>query len=167
MLAAASITYTISGTLGPVLAGSDPLGANGQSGVLTATASTTLTPTSRTRTSATYTLPAGAITVVISGTTYSTTGTSTLKFVHPATGPDTMVFSGTVSVSGITATVVGTASLANGSIPATVGRHPVKFSPSPQTLTAATSATGPGSKVKYGSGLLGTTVLGITGTASN
>ena len=67
-LMAANITYTISGTLGPVLSGSDPLGANGESGILTATASTTATPTSKTKTSATYTLPQGSVTVNVGGT---------------------------------------------------------------------------------------------------
>lgn len=163
-LMAATITYTLSGTLGPVLSGSDYLGANGQSGVLTAKASTTLVPTSHTATSATYKLPAGAITVVIGGTTYATTGTSTLKYTFPAAGPDTMVITTAISVGGLSGTVVGTASLAKGSF--TVTRHPQRFKPSPQTLTAATKAGGPGSQVKYSS-ILGTAVLGLSGTASN
>src|ERR1035438_1293407 len=50
-LMAATITYTISGTCGPVLSGSDPLGANGESGVVTAVVGTTLAPTTKTKTS--------------------------------------------------------------------------------------------------------------------
>jgi|HubBroStandDraft_1064217.scaffolds.fasta_scaffold02218_8 hypothetical protein len=165
-LMAASITYTISGTLGPVLSGSDPLGANGESGVLTAVASTTLPPTSKTKTSATYTLPVGAITVNIGGTNYETTGTSTLKISFPAAGPDTMVFTATVSVDGFTGTVVGTASLAKDSFTKAVLKHPQAFTPSPQTLTAAKKAGGPGSQVKY-TVLGSSTVLGLSGTASD
>jgi len=165
-LMAAHITYTINGTLGPVLSGSDYLGANGESGTLTVIANTTLVPTSTTSTSATYTLPAGAITVVIGGTTYATTGHATLKYNFPATGPDTMVVTTTISVSGLTGTVVGTASLANHSFNSGVTTHPQKFKPSPQTLTAATRAGGAGSQVKYSS-ILGATVLGLSGTASN
>lgn len=167
LLAATNITYTITGTLGPKLAGSDPLGANGETGTLTATASTTLTPTSKTKTSATYTLPAGAITVVIGGTTYTTTGTSTLKYTFPASGADTMTFTTTVTVDGIDATIVGTASLANASFPKAILKHPAKFVPTPQSLTPATSASGAGSKVSYSAALIGKTVLGITGTASS
>ena len=166
-LMAANITYTISGTLGPILSGSDPLGANGESGVLTATASSTLTPTSKTATSATYTLPVGAITVNIGGTVYGTTGTSTLKYTFPAAGPDTMVFTATVSVDGFKGTVVGTASLAKGSFTTAVTKHPQKFKPTPQTLAPAKKATGPGSKVEYTVAILGSSTLGITGTASN
>lgn len=166
-LMAASITYTISGTLGPVLAGSDPLGANGESGVLTATAGTKLTPTSTTKTTATYTLPQGAVTVDVGGTTYSTTGPATLKFSFPAAGPDTMVFTATISVDGFTGTVVGTASLAKGSFTSSILKHPQQFSPSPQTLTPAKKASGPGSKVEYTVEILGSTTLGVSGTASN
>jgi hypothetical protein len=165
-LMAAHITYTINGTLGPVLSGSDPLGSNGKSGVLTATANTTLVPTSTTATSATYTLPAGAVTVVIGGTSYPTSGTSTLKYAFPAAGPDTLVMTAKISVSGLKGTVVGTASLAKGSFTSAVTTHPNKFKPSPQTLKAATTAGGHGSQIKYSS-VLGTTVLGLSGTASN
>lgn len=166
-LLAASITYTINGTLGPVLSGRDPLGANGESGVLTAVANTTLVPTSHTATSATYTLPAGAITVTIGSTTYATTGTSTMKYTFPAAGPDNMIFTTTVSINGINGTVVGTAALAKGSITRAVLKHPTRFKPFPQTLTPATKAGGTGSQVKYTVPLFGSTYLGLSGTASN
>ena len=164
---AANITYTINGTLGPILSGKDPLGGDGGNGTLAAVVSSTLVPTSKTKTSATYTLPAGAITVVIGGTPYATTGTSTLQYSFPAAGPDTMVFTSTVSVSGIDGTVVGTASLAKASFTTAVLKHPQRFKPSPQNLTSATTASGPGSKIKYTVPLLGSTVLGLTGKASN
>ncbi len=167
LLAAAGITYTISGTLGPVLSGSDPLGANGETGVLTIVVNQALTPTSTTATSATYTLPAGSITVVIGGTTYGTTGNPTIKYNVPASGPDSIVVNATVNVSGIPGTVVGTAYLAHGSFSKAVFKHPIKFTPTPQTLKPAATAGGPGSQVKYTVPLLGTTVLGLSGTASN
>jgi hypothetical protein len=164
-LMAATITYTISGTCGPVLSGSDPLGANGQSGIVTAVVSTTLVPTTKTKTSATYTLPTGAITVLLGGTSYPAT-TSSVKYNFPAAGPDTMVFTATISVDHIKGTVVGTASLAKGSFKTAVTKHPTKFTPSPQTLTAATTASGPGTQIKY-TALGSSTVLGLSGTASN
>ncbi len=166
-LMAQTITYTYSGTLGPVLSGSDPLGANGQSGVLTATIATSAVPTSTTSSSATYTLPPGAITVVIGGTTYGTTGTSTLKYIFSAKNPCKMIFTATVSVSGLNGTVVGTAQLAKRSFTSAVKTHPTKFAPTPQTLTAATVANGPGSQVKYSVPLFGSTILGLSGSATN
>jgi hypothetical protein len=78
-----------------------------------------------------------------------------------------MVFTAKMSVDHIKATIVGTASLAKGSFTSTVTKHPHKFTPSPQTLTAASTAGGPGSQVKYTSVVGGTTVLGLSGTASN
>ena len=166
-LMAASITYTISGTLGPILAGSDPLGANGESGVLTIVTGAGLTPTSTTSTSATYTLPKNAITVNIGGTIYGTIGTSTLVYNFPASARDTIVVTTNVSVSGINGKVVGTASLAHGSFNAKVKNHPQKFTPTPQTLTAAKKAGGAGSQIKYTVPFLGSTVVGLNGTASN
>jgi len=167
LLGAANITYTITGTLGPILSGSDPLGANGETGTVTAVVSQSLHPTSTTATSATYTLPQGAISVIIGGTTYGTQGPATLIYNFPASGPATLVCSAKVSVDGLTGTVTLTASLAHGSIPSSVTSHPAKFKPSPQTLKAATKAGGAGSQVKYSVPLLGTTVLGLAGTASN
>ena len=167
VLGAQNISYTIKGTLGPVLSGSDPLGANGKGGELVATISTTAAPTSTTTTSATYTLPVGAIVVYINGTKYTTDKKSTLKFNFPATGRDTIVLTTDVTADGLSATIVGIASLAHGSIPSSVSTHPAKFSPSPQKLTAATTAGGVGSQVSYNVELFGKTVLGLTGSASN
>lgn len=167
LLAAATITYTIQGTLGPVLSGTDPLKANGKSGKVTAVIGTLATPISRTSTSATYALATGAVTVVIGGSTYKNQAGSTLKYTFPATGPDTMVFTATIKVNTFPATVKGTVYLAPKSFPSTVATHPAKFTPSPQKLTAAKVAGGVGSQVKYSSSLIGTTVLGLTGTASN
>jgi hypothetical protein len=161
-----TVNMTFSGTLGPILSGSDPLGGNGQIGSIMVAASESLKPTKKTTTSATYTLPVGAITVVIGGTTYGSPKTSTMKISIPASGPDTIVITTSVTEFGISGTVVGTASLAKGSFSKTVLSHPTTFKPSPQTLTSATTAGGPGSQVKY-TVFGGTTVLGFAGTASN
>lgn len=167
LLAAQSITYTFKGKVGPILSGTDPLGANGQGGELTAVVSTSLTPTSTTTTSATYTLPAGAITVYLGGKKYTTDSKSSLKYNFPATGREGMIFVATISVSGLTATVVGSVSLDRGSFPASITEHPAAFTPTPQKLTAATTAGGPGSQVSYSAALIGKTVLGLSGSASN
>jgi carbon monoxide dehydrogenase subunit G len=161
-----TLSISIVGTVGPVLSGSDPLGANGGSGSLLVVASESLSPTSTTTDSATYTLPPGAITVSFSGTTLTTTSSSKMKITLPAKGKDTIVLTATVKESGVPVTVVGTAALQHGSFPSSVLTHPAPFSPSPQTLTAATSATGPGSKIKY-TFLGSTTVLGFSGSASD
>lgn len=165
-LVAASITYTISGAVGPVLSGGDPLGAAGKAGSVTAVVGSTLKPMSHTKTSATYKLPAGAVTVHLGGQNISAK-TSTVKYTFPPAGPDTMVITATGTVEGISGTVVGTVSLAKGSFTHLVTKHPQKFTPSPQNLTAATSAGGPGSQIKYSAAIVGTTVLGLSGTASN
>jgi hypothetical protein len=161
-----TLTINITGTVGPILSGSDPLGANGGSGALTVVASESLSPTSTTANSATYTLPPGAITGTVGGTTFTTTTASKMRVVLPSQGPDTVILMASVKEFGVTVTVIGTVALRHGSFPSSVLVHPTTFSPSPQTLTAATSATGPGSKIKYT--LLGnSTVLGFSGTASD
>jgi hypothetical protein len=63
------------------------------------------------------------------------------------------------------APIKGTIYLKPGSWHKTVLEHMRAFSPSPQDLTAATSRTGPGSKLSYS--YEGTTTLGLSGTASS
>ena len=165
-LMAARITYTISGGLGPVLSGSDPAGANGQSAVLTAAVNAALRPESHTAATATYTLPAGALKLKCFGGSFVTTRTSTLKYTFPAAGLDQMVLTATFLLADTTFPVVLAASLANGSFTTAVKTHPQKFTPTPQTLAPAKSASGAGSEFKYtlfGNG----TTLGVGGTASN
>ena len=163
---ATTVTMTFSGTLGPVLSGSDPLGANGQMGTITAQVNESLNPTSKTSTSVTYTLPKGALSIIISGTTYSTPSTTAMKINVPAKGPVVVSFTTTVTYHGLKGTAVGTASLAHGSFPSSIFTHPAPFTPTTQNLTAATSAKGAGSKVSY-TVFGGTTVLGLTGTATD
>jgi hypothetical protein len=160
-----TLTITINGTLGPILAGTDPIGADGQSGTVTIMASESLSPTKHTETSATYTLPAGAITAIVGGTTFTSTSPAkmTIKLAKKA---DTLTLIFASSIDGFKFTITDTTALAPGSWTTAVLENPGVFTPSPQNLTAAKSATGPGSKFKYtfeGSA----TVLGVDGTAAS
>jgi hypothetical protein len=157
-----TLTITIKGTVEPILSGSDPLGLDGKSGVVTVMASESLSPTTHTATSATYTLPAGAITVTAGGQKFTTKSTSKMIVRLMSTADTlTLILTGPQSVM-----VTDTTFLKTGSWTTAVLKHPGVFSPSPQTLKSATTAGGPGCKVKYtifGS----TTVLGFHGTGSS
>jgi hypothetical protein len=157
-----TLTITLKGTLGPILSGSDPLALNGQSGTVTVMASESLKPTKHTSNSATYTLPAGAITVMAGNNHFTTTSPSKM-IVSLLSTADTL----TLIVAGPKGLMVtDTTFLKAGSWTKAVLKHPTVFKPSPQKLTSAKSAGGPGCKVKYtifGS----TTVLGFHGTGSN
>jgi hypothetical protein len=157
----ASFTISVNGSLGKVLAGSDPVGGSGKSGVIDVKVSETLSPVAHTATSATYRLPVGSVT--IGGK--SAGGTPTMmKISTPAKGPVTIFCSGNVNVSGFTTHVTATVVLAHGSFPASVLKHPAPFK-SPQTLTPATRAGAVGNKVSYTAG--GTTVIALSGTISD
>jgi hypothetical protein len=155
----ATLTVVIDATAGPVLQGSDPLGLNGQSASLTLLASESLKPKKHTKTSATYKIPAGAVTVTFNGNSYQTTAPSKLT-VKLGKSADTMTLVSVVTQEGITVTITDTTSLAPGSWTNAVLKSLSPFTPSPQTLTE------PSSKLKYSVGVFGTTVVGITGTAS-
>ena len=161
-----TLTVTATGTIGAVLSGSDPLGASGESGMVTVMVGESLSPTKTTATSAMYTLPPGAITVMVGTVAYTTKTASSMKITLPAKGPDVVVLSANGTVLGIPVSVVVTIDLKRGSFPAPVLMHPALFRPSPQTLTAATSTTGTGSKIQYTS-LGSTTVLGFSGMVSD
>src|SRR5579864_4955414 len=90
-----TLTITIKGTIGPILSGSDPLGFDGQSGTVTVLASESLSPTSHTTTSATYTLPAGAI-KVSEGTNKFTTKSPSKMIINLTSTADilTLIASG-------------------------------------------------------------------------
>ena len=157
-----TLTITIKGTIEPILSGSDPLGLDGKSGIVTVLASESLSPTSHTSTSATYKLPAGAITVTAGGKKFTTKSPSNMIIKLMSTADTlTLILKGPES-----AVVTDTTYLKTGSWTTAVLKHPGVFSPSPQKLTSATTASGPGCKVKYtifGS----TTVLGFHGTGSS
>jgi hypothetical protein len=69
-------------------------------------------------------------------------------------------------VNGVSLMVTDTNFLKAGSWTTAVLKHPGVFSPSPQKLTAAKTAGGPGCKVKY-TVFGNTSVLGFSGTALN
>ncbi len=157
-----TLTIKIKGTLGPILSGSDPLGLDGKSGTVTVMASESLSPTKHTATSATYTLPAGAITLK-AGSDKFTTKSPSKMIINLLSTADTLTLV-VAGPDGLMAT--DTTYLKAGSWTTAVLKHPTVFAPSPQKLTSAKTADGPGCKFKYtieGS----TTVLGFHGTGSN
>jgi len=157
-----TLTITLNGTLGPILSGPDPLGLNGKSGKITVMASESLSPTKHTATSATYTLPAGAITVT-AGSNHFTTTTPSKMTMNLLSTADTLTLV-VAGPEGLMAT--DTTYLKAGSWTTAVLKHPTTFKPTPQKVKSATTASGPGCKVKYT--ILGsTTVLGFHGTAAN
>jgi hypothetical protein len=157
-----TLTISIKGTLGPILSGSDPLGLDGKSGTITVLASESLSPTKHTATSATYTLPPGAIKVT-AGSNKFTTKSPSKMIINLTSTADIL----TLMVSGKNGLMVtDTTFLKAGSWTNAVLKHPGVFKPSPQKLTSATTASGPGCKVKYtvfGS----TSILGFHGTGSS
>jgi hypothetical protein len=160
-----TLTVTVKGTIAPLLSGSDPLGLDGQKGIVKILASESLKPTKHTATSATYTLPAGAVTVT-AGTNKFSTNSPSKMIVNLTSTADTLTLIVAGKVQGISLTATETTYLNAGSWTTAVLKHPTTFKPSPQKLTAAKTATGPGCKIKYT--VFGdTSVLGFSGTASN
>jgi hypothetical protein len=160
-----TLTITVKGMIGPILSGSDPLTLDGKSGTVKILASESLTPTKRTATSATYTLPAGAITVT-AGTNKFTTKSPSKMVINLTSTADTLTLIIAGQVNGVSVMVTDTTFLKAGSWTTAVLKHPGVFAPSPQKLTAAKTAGGPGCKIKYT--VFGiTSVLGFKGTASN
>jgi hypothetical protein len=155
-----TLSIVIDGTAGPILQGSDPLGLNGQSATLTVLACESLKPTKHTNTSATYKIPAGAITVTFDGNTYQTTSPSKMT-VKLGAKADTLTLVSAVTQDGVTVMITDTTSLAAGSWTNAVLQHPLPFAPTPQTIAS------PASKLKYSALPLGTTVVGISGTAAD
>ncbi|HEY5048221.1 MAG TPA: hypothetical protein VII49_09395 [Rhizomicrobium sp.] len=156
----ATLTIVVDGTAGPILKGNDPLGLNGQSATITLLASESLKPVKHTKTSASYKIPAGAITLVFNGNSYQSSAPSKMT-VKLGSKADTLTLVSAVTKDGVTVMFTDTTSLAAGSWANAVLQNPVPFEPSPQTLAS------PASRVKYAGSFTGTTVLGISGTASN
>jgi hypothetical protein len=158
-----TLTISIKGTIGPILSGSDPLGFDGKSGTVTVLASESLSPTKHTPTSATYTLPPGAIKVTAGSNKFTTKSPSKMIIKLTSTA-DILTLIVSDTKNGLL--VTDTTFLKAGSWTNGVLKHPGVFKPSPQKLTSATTAGGPGCQVKYtifGS----TTVLGFKGTGSS
>ena len=112
--------------------------------------------------SATYLVPAGAITVSLGSTPFVTTAPGKMKIT--LTGSADILTVAFYSQQNTATTFK--AFLNPGSWDSSVLIQPLPFHPSPQSLTSATVAGGAGSQVVYRFGGT-TTVLGLTGTASN
>ena len=159
---AAIINVTVLGNLGPVLEGSDPLGASGHNGILSLQISESETPETVSGSSVVYSVPAGSVTTLIGSTRFTTITPSRLTItLGPAADTLSVLYSGQNGTQ-----TRFEATLAPGSFSTAVLTHPEPFSPTPQNLTAAMGAAGPGSKLSYAySGTL--TVLGLDGSISN
>jgi hypothetical protein len=157
-----TLTIAVTGTLGPVLEGSDPLHASGHTGSLTLIISDSATPAKVATNSVEYTVPAGAITDVIGVSSYTTTTPGKMAVtLTPAADVLTVIYN---SRDNTVTTLI--AYLAPGSWSTSVFINPQPFSPSPQDLTAATVAGGRGTQLQYTlNGAL--TVLGMQGTISS
>jgi len=154
-----TLTITLDGTLGPIISGDDPADLDGDSATVTIAASESLKPYKTTAKSASYHIPAGDITVDVDGTDYTSTSTSTM-IIKLGKKADTLTVSAALSIEGVKVQVSDVTTLAGGSWTKSVLRHPALFSPSPQNLTE------PSSNFTYT--VFGeTTVLGVTGTASD
>jgi len=162
-----TLTITLSGTAGPVLSGSDLGHVNGDSATVSILVSEKASPIAHTTNSATYKIPAGAITVTFNGANHQSTAPGRMKISLTKKG-DILTVTGAFSLNGFPITVVDTSRLAKNSWTTAVLTHPGPFTPSPQNLKPATTASGPGSKIKYTiTSFNQTTVLGITGTATS
>jgi hypothetical protein len=162
--AATTVTYSLNGTMGPILAGTDPLGLNGQSASVTVKANAALKPVKHTATSATYKLPKGAISGQAGSDKFTTTTPSQMVIVAGKRSSLTLAF--TVSSSGQKIVVKDVTDLAANSFTRAALKHPTAFSPSPQNVTAAQKKGGPGCQFYY---LVegNRTDLGFGGTASS
>jgi hypothetical protein len=158
-----TLTMSISGNLGKILAGKDPIGGTGKSGVVQVAINESLSPVSHTATSVTYKLPPGSVS---SGGSTAKGGPTTMKISMPASGPVTINFSGSVTIDSITSHVTATVVLEHGSFPSSIFKHPVGFK-SPQTLSPAKTSGGAGSKVSYTAPFNSKTVLALGGTVSD
>lgn len=116
-----TLTIKINGTIVPILSGSDPLGFDGKSGTVTVMASESLSPTKHTATSATYTLPPGAITVK-AGSNKFTTKSPSKMIINLTSTADIMTLIVVDKSTGLT--VTDTTYLKAGSWTTAVLKHP-------------------------------------------
>jgi len=160
-LSAATITYSLNGTLGPNLnGGADCLGGNGATATASAMASSTLTPKSTTTNSATYSLPAGAVTAAVGTISFTSTKPWNMKYTLGSKA-DTFTLSGPGPLG---SSVTAVSSMVPGSFPksvisATGHPTPIAKAHEPQNLTQ------PASFLQYSAPLCTSpTKLGFTGT---
>ncbi len=166
------LDFTGSGTLGPVIGGTDPLGLNTKTFSFTGSIDESLSPTAcpgGVSASVCYTIPIGALTGQIGvQPPFTTTTTSTLGLTLGGGSNDIMEINFLAQVG---SPVTAILRLAPNSFGSGALSHPEPFVPSPQALAAASSPppTINGSSVTYcliNCTLLGSTVLGLTGTVS-
>jgi len=156
---AKTFTIVLDGTLGPILSGSDPAGLDGQGATVTIAVKESLSPYKTTNNSANYHIRPGNVVVSVNGTKYTSTSRSSM-IVKLGDKADLLTLKAKVTVFGRQVKVSETSALQSGSWTNDVLQHPALFSPSPQNLSE------PSSSFTYTvSGE--TTVLGVTGTASN
>ncbi len=171
--AASVLDFSGNGTLSPLLTGPDPLGLSGKmftfTGFIDQSTSPTACPAGLPVTPAVcYVIPANQLTGQIGALPPITVTTpSTLGLIIPASGPDVLELQFSILTYSVTAIL----QLAPNSFHSTAMQHPAPFTPSPQTLIAATSVPSPinGSSVEYCSGSCSSstpTWLGITGSTS-
>ncbi len=174
-----------SGVLGPILGGTtcptpnakgcDPLKVNGEPFTFTGTIDESLTPnpiaSCPAGVSVCYTIPAGDLGGQIGNAApFTTTTTSTLSLTMPGGSGNDIMEIDFLAQSGSPVTAI--LDLAPNSFSAGVLLNPEAFSPSPQSLFAATGIPADGingSSVTYceiNCALLGSTILGLSGTAS-
>ena len=174
------LNFSGSGTLGPIIGGTncpgpncDPLHVDTHSFSFTGQIDESLSPTacpSGVSASVCYTIPIGALTGQIgSAQPYTTTTPSTLALTIPGGSANDIMQINFLAQANSPVTAI--LQLAPNSFSASALLHPEPFTPSPQALTAASSVppTINGSSVTYceiNCALLGSTVLGLSGTVS-
>jgi uncharacterized repeat protein (TIGR03803 family) len=172
--ASLTLDFTATGTLGPVLSGSDPFALNGSAfaftGFIDESATPTACPTGLPITpTVCYTIPANQLTGQVGVLPPVTIATpSLLAVVASKTSNDALE----IQFSAIGLSVTAILQLAPGSFPPSILQHPIPFKPSPQALAAATSVPPPinGSSAQYCVGACSPsseTWLGITGNTSS
>jgi hypothetical protein len=160
-----NIVYTLSGTLVANLnGGPDCLGGLNSTAVATATANSAQAPVATTGNSATYRLPAGAVTATVGTITFTSTAPWSMKYILTKSN-QYLLFAGPGPLG---STVQALSTLVAGSFPKTVlgtSGHPRPLNPadSPENLTS------PSSYLTYSVPPLGcsATKLGFDGTISS
>jgi hypothetical protein len=129
-------SFSVIGVLGPLFEGKDPLKINGTGYQLFASISTSATPIVSTSTSATYSLPAGAVSSLFGPYSVQTNTVPWTMTITLGSSSDTLVFTGPLPDG---SAFTSTSTLAVGSFPSSVLSNPVPFSPSPQDVSSGTA----------------------------
>jgi hypothetical protein len=114
---ATSINLNVDGTLGPLLAGTDPLNLSGKDFSVTGTFDSSLAPVSTTSDSATYNLPVD-LTIMVGALPFNGYG-ATMTVTAPPSGADTISLAFSVLQGIINPQVFATVSLPSGTLSGT------------------------------------------------